>query len=659
METSGSALHTDVEQLRLYAKNIEKPLSWECKMKGPAHDILFTFYVKVGEETFPEAQGKTKKEAKYNAAKIALETLNLQKMALDSTTQTTSPAGMGNYISKLNEYGQKKSIHLDYRFTQINTGMDHVQKFSCGVVMDKKEYPIGYGRSKQDAKREAARLAYEEIDQVLPLCKNMAKLDVENEEEPKSIAEGSPDQNPKRLTEDETDENEKRNEEYTSTASMDGTSSDSNSRSLERSWKNAVGELHEYCQKRNLSCKVVEVDKRGPSHTPEFTLQFEINGKPFPSASGENKQKAKQKAAILALKELKWTQRELSSVSQVDLVLKSPEDSDGSSFIIFRDSKTAPDTPKAVTTDGSKSKRRLAAKFTTPDSETDSTSFQIDSNSGQYPSLEVKIEGFSQIEEIGKGGFGCVYKAKNNIDKKYYAIKEVPLKDDEKTIREAVSLAKMEHINIVRYHHCWIAKSTQINSRIKESLFIKMELYKRNVGEWILDSENSKPAQKEVALSIFRQLLDGVVYIHQLNMIHRDLKPANIFLTEEATVKIGDFGLVRTLDDQKSLTTNIGTPGYMSPEQFKYQEYNNKVDIYALGLIFFELLWTYHGSAMEKSKKWQDIRLGKLPSSFIDNCPYQSVLIRKMLSETASKRPEAEEVKRKLESDHAQESKTI
>ncbi|XP_041044112.1 interferon-induced, double-stranded RNA-activated protein kinase isoform X2 [Carcharodon carcharias] len=630
MTTSGSALHMAVEQLQLYAKNIEKPLSWECKMKGPAHDILFTFCAKVGEETFPEAQGKTKKEAKYNAAKIALETLNLQNMALDRTTQTTSPAGMGNYISKLNEYGQKKSTHPDYRFSQINTGMDHVQKFSCRVVMDKKEYPIGYGRSKQDAKREAARLAYEEIDPILPLCKDMAKFDVENGEEPKSIAEGSPDQNPKRLTADEIDENEKRNEEYTSTASMDGTSQDFNSRPLEQNWKNAIGELHEYCQKRNLPCKVVEVDKRGPSHTPEFTLQFEINGKPFPSASGENKQKAKQKAAILALKELKasdvsWWTQELSSVSEDDLVLKgSPEDSDGSSFISFRDSKTAPHTPKAVTTDGSKSKRRLAPSFTAPDSETDSTSFQIDSSSGQDPSLEVKIEGFSEIEEIGKGGFGCVYKAKNDIDKKYYAIKEVPVQDNEKTVREAESLAKMEHINIVRYHHSWFAKSTQINRRITKSLFIKMELYNRNLREWIMDSENSKPAQKEVALSIFRQLLDGVVYIHQLNMIHRDLKPANIFLKEEATVKIGDFGLVRTLDDQKSLTTNIGTPRYMSPEQ-----------------------------------KWNDIRLGKLPSSFFDNCPFQSCLIRKMLCEIARERPEAEEVKRKLESDYNQESKTI
>ncbi|GCC42323.1 hypothetical protein chiPu_0026459, partial [Chiloscyllium punctatum] len=68
--------------------------------------------------------------------------------------------------------------------------------------------------------------------------------------------------------------------------------------------KNAIGELNEYCQKRDWICKVVEVAKRGPSHTPEFTLKFVINDRSFPSASGKNKQEAKQRAAVLALNEL-------------------------------------------------------------------------------------------------------------------------------------------------------------------------------------------------------------------------------------------------------------------------------------------------------------------------------------------------------------------
>ncbi|XP_067839829.1 interferon-induced, double-stranded RNA-activated protein kinase [Heptranchias perlo] len=667
--TDPDASHNYVEHLQLYAGRTKELLNWVQSQSGPPHNIVFTCCAKIGEEIFPEAHGKTKKEAKKNAAKIAVEKLKLWKpmndVSLDSTSPIPSPVSSGNYISKLNEYGQKNDIIPQYIYKTLDTGIPHKPKFSCRVVTDK-EYPIAIAGNKQEAKHEAARLAYEEIHKILSPSENMAKPlpGPQKEEESKSISEDSPGQDPKRLTEDQTGENGER----TPTLSMDGSPTDSESGMLNIVARNVVGDLNEYCQKRKLSLKTVEVDKIGPSHVPEFIIQFEINDKLFPSASGRTKQEAKQKAAHLALDILK---NQLVSISQDGHLLKFNCDySDGSGSIVFRSSTADSSTPKGETTGGSRSKRRLAPIFTTPGWSSDCTSSQTDGNSEQCQSLQVRIEGFSDISTIGQGGFGRVYKAKYDLDHKYYAVKEVAVQNEStpntekscrnrKTMREVVSLAEMDDLNIVRYYHSFIGPRTQAGCQGRKSLFIKMALYEKNLKEWIEDPDNNKPAQEEVALSIFCQIIDGVVYIHQKKMIHRDLKPENIFLTERNIVKIGDFGLVTTLDDERPLTRGIGTIRYMSPEQRKSEEYSHKVDIFALGLIFFELLWIRLGTASEKAMKWEDIRNSRFPSPFEETYLTQSFLIRKMLCEDASARPEADTIKRRLELGCEQESKTI
>ena len=89
---------------------------------------------------------------------------------------------------------------------------------------------------------------------------------------------------------------------------------------------------------------------------------------------------------------------------------------------------------------------------------------------------------------------------------------------------------------------------------------------------------------------IFKELISGLKYLYELNICHRDLKPQNILLDENYTIKISDFGLARLNNENNLMDTICGSPIYMAPEIMKYNKYDNKADIWSLGIIFYELL---------------------------------------------------------------------
>ncbi|XP_052353024.1 eukaryotic translation initiation factor 2-alpha kinase 3-like [Oncorhynchus keta] len=148
---------------------------------------------------------------------------------------------------------------------------------------------------------------------------------------------------------------------------------------------------------------------------------------------------------------------------------------------------------------------------------------------------------------------------------------------------------------------------------------------KRTLKVWI-DERNAhrKPKRREESLHITQQIVNGVEYIHYKKLLHRDLKPANIMFgmsdgEGKGEVKIGDFGLVTAEDndnDENLLerTKKTGTKSYMAPEQRNQTSYDRKVDIFALGLIYFELLWNLSG--MERAEVWNDVRSQSFPPQF-------------------------------------------
>lgn len=127
--------------------------------------------------------------------------------------------------------------------------------------------------------------------------------------------------------------------------------------------------------------------------------------------------------------------------------------------------------------------------------------------------------------------------------------------------------------------------------------------------------------QQSEAWFIFDQIINGIDYIHSKGLVHRDLKPSNILFSLDNIVKIGDFGLVSAFGDDKIDHSGDNEPGgtilYMSPEQINRQSYNQKVDIYAIGIILFELLYPF-STQMERIKALKNVRLQtpKFPIDF-------------------------------------------
>ena len=150
-----------------------------------------------------------------------------------------------------------------------------------------------------------------------------------------------------------------------------------------------------------------------------------------------------------------------------------------------------------------------------------------------------------------------------------------------------------------------------------------------------LVKESGEYIDERVIYFFIKKISLGLKEIHKKNLIHRDLKPDNIFLTSDIKIKIGDFGIAKQLNNGNEFTkTIVGTPLYMAPEILKGEQYNNKVDIWSLGCIIYELCT----SNFYYDNKTQ----GKINKS-VYGVELQN-LIDKLLEKDYNKRPKIEEV---------------
>jgi serine/threonine protein kinase/formylglycine-generating enzyme required for sulfatase activity len=190
------------------------------------------------------------------------------------------------------------------------------------------------------------------------------------------------------------------------------------------------------------------------------------------------------------------------------------------------------------------------------------------------------------LDEIGRGGMGVVYRAEDIKLKRTVALKSLPphlmhspeLK--ERFIIEAQAAAALSHPNICVIHEVEEAGGQS---------YIAMEYVE---GETLRDKIKRGPLAAEDALDITGQIAAGLGEAHKKGIIHRDIKSANIMVTEKGQAKIMDFGLAK-LRAGSSLTksqTTLGTVAYMSPEQARGDEVDQRTDIWSLGVVLYEML---------------------------------------------------------------------
>jgi eukaryotic-like serine/threonine-protein kinase len=199
------------------------------------------------------------------------------------------------------------------------------------------------------------------------------------------------------------------------------------------------------------------------------------------------------------------------------------------------------------------------------------------------------IPGYEILAELGRGGMGVVYKARQAALKRVVALKMIlagPHADPAARTRfrtEAEAIARLQHPNIVQIHDVGEHDGRP---------FLALEFVEEgNLDEKVAD----KPQTEGEAAALVQTLASAVHYMHQRGILHRDLKPNNVLLAADGTPKITDFGLAKLRDADAGITKThalLGTPNYMPPEQAAGDARNIGVtaDVYSLGAILYELL---------------------------------------------------------------------
>ena len=150
----------------------------------------------------------------------------------------------------------------------------------------------------------------------------------------------------------------------------------------------------------------------------------------------------------------------------------------------------------------------------------------------------------------------------------------------ERFTREARSVARLSHRNIIVVYEI---------GEDQGQPFMAMEYIAGETLKQVLKRTPTPPITKR--LSLIEDLCDGLAHAHAQGIIHRDIKPANIMLTQDGQVKIADFGIARL--ENSSMTqvgTLMGTPSYMAPEQFRGETVDLRADIWAAGVVLYQLL---------------------------------------------------------------------
>jgi tetratricopeptide (TPR) repeat protein len=243
---------------------------------------------------------------------------------------------------------------------------------------------------------------------------------------------------------------------------------------------------------------------------------------------------------------------------------------------------------------------------------------------------------FELVRELGRGGFGVVWEARDRELDRSVALKLLrPGKKaelrEERLRREADAAARLSHDNIVAIHDIGISEY---------GAYLVLELLR---GKTLAKRLEEGPIALRDALRIVADVAKGVAHAHARGVVHRDLKPDNVFLCDDGRVKVLDFGLAHAFGQPRQPG---GTPAYMAPEQWRNAPEDERTDVFALGAILYRML----ANALPFAGERETVGSRRAPALEIPDAPGLGALVARTLEKDPVKRPrDAGEVLRELE----------
>ena len=200
--------------------------------------------------------------------------------------------------------------------------------------------------------------------------------------------------------------------------------------------------------------------------------------------------------------------------------------------------------------------------------------------------------GYKFIKLLGEGSFGKAYLCQNLQDDSDCVIKQIILdnldqKEKDETLNEVIILRKVDHSNIIKF--------LDVFTRTKPNNSLNIVTEYADGGDLSQKLKRLKhkkiPLTEKEILNYLVQICLALNHIHKKKIIHRDLKSGNVFLTKSGLVKLGDFGIAKGFKNTwEKAQTKVGTPYYLSPEIINCKPYDSKSDIWALGVLIYEMM---------------------------------------------------------------------
>lgn len=204
----------------------------------------------------------------------------------------------------------------------------------------------------------------------------------------------------------------------------------------------------------------------------------------------------------------------------------------------------------------------------------------------------LNLKGFVEQKVLGQGSYGCVYKAKRISDDTSYAVKVITFvklqpHEVEEAVNEIRLMASFNSQFIIRFYEA---------SCSGHRLHIVSEYSRLGDLAHLIERKKKKnrPLREDMIWMYLLEIIQGLNILHSAGVVHRDLKAANILVSAPDLVKIGDLGISTVLHKKEFARTQIGTPLYIAPEVWRKRPYDQKCDMWSLGVLLYEMMTFTH-----------------------------------------------------------------